>query len=79
MGSLMVDVKVPTLDGSKWLHGTNTERQEFADELLHCLQRHGFAKLVNHGISDDGVADLYRWVSGLPSAMFILVQDSGLT
>lgn len=67
MGSLTTDVKLPTLDGSKWLNGTEAERQEFANDLLHCLQRHGFAKLVNHGISDDEVRDLYRWVRSVLS------------
>jgi isopenicillin N synthase-like dioxygenase len=69
MGSLSEDIKLPTLDGRKWLSGSESDRQEFASDLLTCLKRHGFAKLVNHGISDDAVEDMYRWVSAIVKMM----------
>lgn len=65
MGSLSADVSLPTLDGAKWLSGSESDRQEFANGLLKSLKRHGFAKLVNHGISDDAVREMYRWVTAI--------------
>lgn len=53
---------VPSLDFSLFLGGTEHQRQEFCDQLLHAFSQLGFAKLVNHGIKEDVVQDLFEWV-----------------
>lgn len=51
-----------TLDFSKFLHGSDDERTELAYELVNSFKQHGFAKLINHGVDDDQVSELFQWV-----------------
>ena len=53
---------LPKLDLSLYTHGDEHQRQELASQLLKSLQDHGFVKLVGHGIDNDRVAELFKWV-----------------
>lgn len=53
---------LPPLDLSLFLSGTPEQKKQFADDFCNCLKRHGFAKLINHGLTDDNVDGLYHWV-----------------
>ncbi len=61
-----------TLDFSKFLSGTEVERTELARDLVDSFKQHGFAKLINHGVKDEQVSELFRWVS-LAAAPRIIV------
>ncbi|MCJ1231405.1 hypothetical protein MMC12_008082 [Toensbergia leucococca] len=52
---------LPTLDLSLFTGGNASQRMQLASDLLNSLSRHGFVKLVNHGISDLVVAQLFEW------------------
>ncbi len=53
----------PTLDFSLYTHGNASQRQQVSSRLLDELSSHGFVKLIGHGISDERVSELFRWVS----------------
>ena len=53
----------PVLDLSSFVEGNSSQRQQFASELLKGLKRHGFVKIVGHGIKDSEVKTLFEWVS----------------
>ena len=57
------NMTLPSLDLSLYVHGDEGQRHEFASELLGSLKNHGFVKLVKHGISDQEIRDLFKWVS----------------
>ena len=52
-----------SLDLSLYTHGDAGQRHEFASQLLGRLTDHGFVKLVKHGISDQRIRELSKWVS----------------
>ena len=54
---------LPTLDLSRFIRGDDMDRKSFGSELLDSLSQHGFVKLVNHGIEDEEVCELFGWVS----------------
>ncbi|RYP33162.1 hypothetical protein DL767_004866 [Monosporascus sp. MG133] len=54
-----------TLDFAKFLNGSESERRELARDLTDSFKQHGFAKLINHGIEDQQIADLFKWTSRL--------------
>ena len=58
-----VIMTLPTLDLSLYTHGNALQRQELASRLLDSLSEHGFVKLVGHGVSDERIGELFRWVS----------------
>lgn len=51
-----------TLNLSLYTHGTPRERRQLASELLDSLSRHGFVKLVGHGVSRETINELLKWV-----------------
>ena len=53
---------LPTLDLSRYTHGTSQERQQLSLQLLDSLSQHGFVKLSGHGISREMTKDLLQWV-----------------
>ena len=53
---------IPTLDLSLFTNGHDWERQQLAADLLESFTRHGFVKLVNHGVSDQEVSKLFESV-----------------
>lgn len=54
---------IPTLDLSRFTCGPEWDRQQLAADLLDSFAKHGFVKLVNHGISNREVSDLFDMVS----------------
>ena len=50
------------LDLSLFISEDSQQRKQLASDLFGRLSRQGYAKLVNHGISDDLVAKLFNWV-----------------
>ncbi|KAL5042606.1 hypothetical protein BDW71DRAFT_200450 [Aspergillus fruticulosus] len=50
-----------TLDFSKYLYGTDAERTQLCYDLVASFKQHGFAKLINHGIPDGQVQELFDW------------------
>jgi isopenicillin N synthase-like dioxygenase len=53
--------ELPTLDLSHFLQ--DETRQEFADQLRDSLAQHGFVKIINHGIGESSVNQLFDKVS----------------
>lgn len=53
---------LPTLDLSLFTSGNASQQMQLVLDLLDSLSRHGFVKLVNHGISDQTVTQLFEWV-----------------
>ena len=70
---------LPSLDLSLYTHGDAGQRHEFASELLGSLTDHGFVKLVKHGISDQRVRELFKWVSSwLPCGLVFKLIPAAL-
>lgn len=57
-----VDEGVRTLDFSHFLHGDNEHRHQFGKELIDALGRVGFVKIINHGIGDDDICQMFDFV-----------------
>lgn len=55
-------LKLPLLDAQLFRCGTPSERREFAKALRDSLSRHGFARVIGHGISASMVDELFEWV-----------------
>lgn len=53
---------LPTVDLSRFTHGSDLERQQVASELLGSLSHSGFVKVVGHGIQDQVVAKMFECV-----------------
>ena len=54
---------LPTLNFLLYTQGNASQSQELASRLLDSLSEHGFVKLVGHGISDEKIDELFKWVS----------------
>jgi isopenicillin N synthase-like dioxygenase len=52
----------PVLDFSKFTDGDDSQRGECARKLVQQFEQHGFATFCNHGLSNDQVEDLFKWV-----------------
>ena len=63
-----------TVDLSLFKSGRDTDRQQFASQLLSGLSQHGFVKLVGHGISNSAISQSFGWV-GPQCYPFFLEQD----
>ncbi|KAK1580592.1 iron/ascorbate family oxidoreductase [Colletotrichum navitas] len=53
---------VPTLDCSHFQFHNDGHEAEFAAQLIDSFKRTGFVKLRNHGIPDNMIQDLFRWM-----------------
>lgn len=62
MASVNSVIALTPLDLSHFRQGNAQQKAKFANDFCGSLKRHGFAKLVNHGLSDDSVKELYHWV-----------------
>lgn len=54
---------LPVLDLSSFAEGNSSQRQQFASDLLKSLYKHGFVKIVGHGIEDSEIERLFEWAS----------------
>ncbi|MCJ1250454.1 hypothetical protein MMC30_007682 [Trapelia coarctata] len=46
---------LPTLDFSKFLYGSASERTSLGEALVDSFEKHGFVKLINHGVPEETV------------------------
>ncbi|ANE51725.1 isopenicillin N synthase family dioxygenase [Flavisolibacter tropicus] len=67
-------MNIPVVDLSDFLSGDATRKQNFVNELGKAYEEVGFVAVKNHGISDDLIADLYKYVQ----AFFALPTDTKL-
>ena len=52
-----------TVDASHFISGTPTQQRAFTTELTESVHRCGFVKVINHGLSDELIDELFAWVS----------------
>lgn len=52
-----------TVDASLFVSGTPGQQRAFAIELAESVRRSGFVKVINHGLSDELIDELFAWVS----------------
>ena len=55
-------MNIPVVDLSDFLSGDETRKQSFIWELGRAYENVGFVAVKNHGIPDDLIADLYKYV-----------------
>lgn len=55
-------MELPTLNLSLFENGNVQEREKLASDLLTSLRRHGFVKLVNHGVPEDLISKMWELV-----------------
>lgn len=67
-------MNIPVVDLSDFLSGDATRKQKFVNELGKAYEEVGFVAVKNHGISDDLIADLYKYVQ----AFFALPTETKL-
>jgi isopenicillin N synthase-like dioxygenase len=56
-------MEVPVLDFSSYVKGPASERERLCKGILENCATFGFMKLVNHGIPDEMVSEVFDWVS----------------
>ncbi|KAI0410813.1 hypothetical protein F5X98DRAFT_368554 [Xylaria grammica] len=52
---------IPTLDLSHFTAGTEQQRRQFADGLLASLIDTGFVKIINHGLDQKKLDEVFTW------------------
>jgi isopenicillin N synthase-like dioxygenase len=55
-------MNIPVVDLAEFLNGDEHRKTEFANELGKAYEEVGFVAVKNHGIPDDLIADLYKYV-----------------
>src|SRR6476620_12196735 len=55
-------MNIPVVDLSDFLSGDPARKQNFVKELGNAYEEVGFVAVKNHGIPDDLIADLYKYV-----------------
>jgi isopenicillin N synthase-like dioxygenase len=63
-------MNIPVVDLADFLSGDKSRKERFVQELGKAYEEVGFVAVKNHGISDELIADLYKYVQqffGLPS------------
>lgn len=55
------------VDASRFILGTPTQQRDFAIELTESVRRCGFVKVINHGLPDELIDELFAWVSFIKS------------
>lgn len=67
-------MNIPVVDLSDFLSGDKSRKQKFVKELGKAYEEVGFVAVKNHGIPDDLIADLYKYVQ----QFFALPTDTKL-
>jgi isopenicillin N synthase-like dioxygenase len=65
-------MSIPVVDLSQFTQGSDSERKAFVYELGRAYEDVGFVAVKNHGIPDDLIEELYKYVQeffGLPQAL----------
>lgn len=55
-------VKLETLNFADFTSGPPQRRQAVAKQIADSFTHHGFVKLLNHGLADGTVQQLFDWV-----------------
>ena len=55
-------MNIPVVDLSQFLNGDEKGKKDFANQLGKAYEEVGFVAVKNHGIPDDLIADLYKYV-----------------
>jgi isopenicillin N synthase-like dioxygenase len=55
-------MNIPVVDLAEFLSGDETRKQRFVQELGKAYEEVGFVAVKNHGIPDDLIGDLYKYV-----------------
>jgi isopenicillin N synthase-like dioxygenase len=55
-------MNIPVVDLAEFLSGDETRKQNFVKQLGRAYEEVGFVAVKNHGIPDDLIADLYKYV-----------------
>ncbi|HZH96541.1 MAG TPA: 2-oxoglutarate and iron-dependent oxygenase domain-containing protein, partial [Flavisolibacter sp.] len=55
-------MNIPVVDLSDFLSGDAGRKQKFVQELGKAYEEVGFVAVKNHGVPDDLIADLYKYV-----------------
>jgi isopenicillin N synthase-like dioxygenase len=55
-------MNIPFVDLAEFLSGDETRKKKFVNELGRAYEDVGFVAVKNHGISEDLIADLYKYV-----------------
>jgi isopenicillin N synthase-like dioxygenase len=55
-------MNIPVVDLSEFLNGDEARKKAFANDLGKAYEEVGFVAVKNHGIPDDLIADLYKYV-----------------
>ena len=55
-------MNIPVVDLSDFLSGDGSRKQQFVEQLGKAYEEVGFVAVKNHGIPDDLIADLYKYV-----------------
>jgi len=55
-------MNIPVVDLAEFLSGDETRKKEFANNLGKAYEEVGFVAVKNHGIPDELIADLYKYV-----------------
>ncbi|MCF8451169.1 MAG: isopenicillin N synthase family oxygenase [Taibaiella sp.] len=74
-------MNIPVVDLDLFTNGTPEEKREFVNILGKAYEEVGFVAVKNHGISDELIADLYKYVQGffsLPVATKAKYEIPGL-
>ncbi|RYP52204.1 hypothetical protein DL768_002595 [Monosporascus sp. mg162] len=58
-------MSLETLDFAKFLQGTEKERIQLGHALVRSFKQHGFARLINFGVSEEMIAKLSEWSAKL--------------
>ena len=67
-------MNIPVVDLADFLSGDKSRKQKFVQELGKAYEEVGFVAVKNHGIPDDLIADLYKYVQ----QFFALPSDTNL-
>ena len=55
-------MSIPSVDLDEFLSGDADRKNEFVQNLGKAYEEIGFVAVKNHGISDDLISDLYKYV-----------------
>ena len=67
--------EIPVVDYSLFCEGDDEQRQRVGAELLQAFSNSGFVKIINHGITEEKIKDLFEWVC--MSFLLIIVSRRG--
>ena len=59
-------VELPTVNLATFANGPDWRRKSEAKKLSDSLIAHGFVKVIDHGITNNVVDDIFKWASLLP-------------